>query len=77
MMLERLAIEIAALEREVPVAEVRLETADRLCTALQRAHLPKLADESIIEYDESMGTVVLTEAAIEREPLGDGGERDD
>lgn len=68
LMLDQLAIELAARKHDKPVDHVALETADDLRTTLQDDHVPPLVDASIIAYDESTGKLSLTEQATELTP---------
>lgn len=68
LMLDRVAIELAARKHDKPVDHVALETADNLRTTLQDDHLPPLMDASIIAYDESTGKLSLTAQATALTP---------
>lgn len=71
LLLERLAIEIAARERGTPVDRVPIEAADRLRTTLRDDHLPQLREASVVEYAAATGTVRLGDRAAELEPFPD------
>ncbi|NUB91170.1 hypothetical protein HT576_09070 [Haloterrigena sp. SYSU A121-1] len=68
LMLDRLAIELAARTHDKPVDYVALETADDLRTTLRDDHLLPLVDASIIAYDELTGKLTLTEQAADLTP---------
>lgn len=56
---------LASLEYDRPIEEISWDQRKRIYTALRQAHLPKLAETGIIEYDKNRGTVELTEKAQE------------
>lgn len=58
-----LAEHIAAQENDVSVQAVTSQHRKRVYIALYQGHLPKMADFGVIEFDQSRGTVELTEAA--------------
>lgn len=62
--LRDLAESIAAWENDVTVRELTSRQRKRAYVSLYQAHLPKMADHGIVEYDQETGDVELT-------PLGD------
>lgn len=69
MALADLADEVAAREQELPVPEVPPGEAERVYASLSHAHLPKLADANVVEYDRERGSVALSENSERAEPL--------
>ncbi|WP_306061324.1 DUF7344 domain-containing protein [Natronococcus wangiae] len=67
MPIDQLATEIAAREKERPVNQISQEDADQIRTTLYHVHLPKLEDESIIEYDRASGEIFLMDQRTEFE----------
>lgn len=61
--LTELATEIAHRERETGEPALRHEQWNDVTAALAHVHLPKLADEGLVEYDEAAETVVLGDLA--------------
>lgn len=57
--LETAARYVAACDQECDPDEVPAELYDRFKTELYHAHLPKLADLNIIDYDEQTGAIRL------------------
>lgn len=55
-----LATQLAAWERDVPVAEVSTEEANRVRTSLVHSHLPKLDDYGFVDYDPRSESVCYT-----------------
>lgn len=60
---EEVAERVVAWERGVPVADVSSEDYDHVVTDLSHSHLPKLADERIIEYDRRSGAIRYRETS--------------
>lgn len=58
---DELARQIAAREAAIPPAEVDADQQKRVATSLVHAHLPKLADEVFIEYDQRSNEIRYTE----------------
>ncbi len=58
-----LATQIAAWENAVPRDEVTSQQRKRVYNTLQQAHLPKLDEAGIVEYDFTHGDVFLTDEA--------------
>lgn len=71
-----LAEEIACHERDQPITEIPEEKALRVYSALWHSHIPKLAENDVVEYDQEMDTVRLGENAelVERVILSDAPE---
>lgn len=65
---EELALAIAAREADGPDATPVPSDVDRIRTALYHQHVPKLADASLVRYDEGAGTVTLDVAPEGLEP---------
>lgn len=63
--IQELAEQIAALENDVPVDELRRRQRKRVYVSLYQTHVPKLEDSGIVEYDDESGEVRLTERAGE------------
>lgn len=62
---KELAEQIAALENEVDTEDLGRQQRKRVYVSLYQTHIPKLRDAGIIEYDDSEGTVWLTNRATE------------
>jgi DNA-binding transcriptional ArsR family regulator len=62
---KELAEQIAALENDVDVDELRRQQRKRVYVSLYQTHVPKLEDAGIIEYDDASGEVRLTNRANE------------
>ncbi|MFP9062116.1 hypothetical protein ACLI4R_16560 [Natrialbaceae archaeon A-chndr2] len=56
---------ISAWEYGTSVEALSWKQRKRVYTALRQSHLPKLDDAGIVKYDQSRGTVELTESAHE------------
>jgi hypothetical protein len=68
-----LAEEVAAWEHETTVARLDSDQRQRVYISLYQAHLPKLADHGIVEYDQHRGVVEPTPLVRVLEPyLGNG-----
>lgn len=52
-----LVTHVTALEYDSIVESTRLEWRQRVHVSLCRTHLPQLADEDIVDYDDALGTV--------------------
>lgn len=55
-----LAEHVAAMENEVSVDELTSQQRKRVYVSLYQTHLPKMAQMSLIEYDQEEGLVALT-----------------
>lgn len=69
MALADLADEVATREQEAPISEVPAEEVKRVYVSLYHAHVPKLADASIVEYSQQRDLVALSENSERIEPL--------
>jgi hypothetical protein len=67
--IESLATTIAAREASVPAERVSLDVREEVLIDLYHAHLPKLADRRLIEYDRRSGTVRWSASSEELEAL--------
>jgi hypothetical protein len=67
--IESLATTIAAREASVPAERVSPDDREPVLIDLYHAHLPKLADRRLIEYDRRSGTVRWTASSDELEAL--------
>ncbi|MFB6107756.1 MAG: hypothetical protein ABEJ82_02800 [Haloplanus sp.] len=66
--LRELSEYIAGIENDCTAAEVTYKQRKRVQTALYQMHLPKLAEQGIVEYDKRAGTVSLAQGAAECRP---------
>lgn len=66
-----IAEHIAAAENDKTVAALRSEERQRVYIALYQAHLPKMDDVGVIEYEQSRGNVTPTELLADFEPYVD------
>ena len=57
---DELAMIVAASEDGVPWTAIAPQQQERVAVELHHAHLPKLADSGLIEWDRADGTVELT-----------------
>ena len=57
---DELAMIVAASENDVPWTAIAPQQQERVAIELHHAHLPKLADSGLIEWDRDDGTVELT-----------------
>lgn len=64
-----LSLQIAAWERGTSIDAVSEEERQRVCISLVHAHLPRLADHGVVDYDLRSGDVVLTDGVTALEPL--------
>ena len=67
--IDDLALQIAAWERGTPTDAVSEEAQEKVCISLVHAHLPRLADHNVVEYDLRSGDVVLADGVSALEPL--------
>ncbi|WP_458186938.1 DUF7344 domain-containing protein [Haladaptatus sp. NG-WS-4] len=58
-----LATKVAAWETDTPEADVPQEDIDRMYVSLYHAHIPKLVDERVIEFDRERETIKPDEYA--------------
>lgn len=56
-----LAARVAARENDIDPADVSPAQRRRVYTALQQSHLPRMADQGLLEYDPKHGTVRPTQ----------------
>lgn len=63
MVLADLADEVAVREAEAPLTEIPAEEVKRVYMSLYHTHIPKLADEQFVQYDQERDAVALTERA--------------
>jgi DNA-binding transcriptional ArsR family regulator len=61
--LSELAEHIASIENDKPVAALASSERKRVYVGLYQAHLPKMADANVIDYDLARGTVELRSEA--------------
>lgn len=61
MALADLADEVAIQENEPPLPEISTEEVKRIYLTLYHTHVPKLADEQFIQYDQERDSVALAE----------------
>lgn len=59
--LANLADEIAARERDVPLADVPSEEVKRVYASLYHSHVPRLEDADLVEYDRERDAVSFRE----------------
>ena len=64
-----LADDVAIREHERPITEIPAEEVKRVYTSLYHAHIPKLADEGILEYSQEQDMVALSEDVDQLESL--------
>jgi len=57
-----LAEQVAAWENDKPIDEITSQERKRVYIALYQSHLPTLAKEGVVDYDEDRGTVDLSDA---------------
>ncbi|WP_129115382.1 DUF7344 domain-containing protein [Halegenticoccus tardaugens] len=65
------AEQVAAWEHETTVQALTTDERQRVYISLYQCHLPKLADEGVIEYNQSRGHVVRTSLADQLDPYLD------
>lgn len=58
-----LARDVVARERDAHARDVPEEAIERVYVSLHHVHLPKLADEGYLRYDDNRTSVVLTDDA--------------
>ena len=63
--LRTLVDSVSAWEYDSPAEDLSWKERKRVYTALRQSHLPKLDDAGVVDYDQSRGTVSLTEDARE------------
>ena len=63
--MNELSENIAALENDVPVADLTSQQRKRVYVSLYQTHLTKLEETGMIEYDRDEGEVRLTDRADE------------
>lgn len=63
MALADLADEIAVRENEAAITDIPAEEVKRIYMSLYHTHIPKLAEASLVHYDQERDTVVLIEDA--------------
>lgn len=69
MALADVADEIAVWENETNISEISGEEVKRVYISLYHAHVPKLADAGIVEYNQDRDMVALSENADQVEPF--------
>ncbi len=65
--LHELSKQLAAWENEILPEAVTYEQRMRVYTALRQAHLPKMDDSGVVEFDANGGTIQLTDDATKLE----------
>ena len=65
--LRELSKQLAAWENDVDLEAVTHKQRMRVYTALRQSHLPKLDEYGVVEFDQSAGTIALTDEASELE----------
>jgi len=65
--LHDLAEQVASWELGRPVADLDYRERKRVVNAMRQHHLPKMADNGLVDYDSRRGSVVLTPAAATTE----------
>ncbi len=65
--LHELSKQLAAWENEIPPEQVTYEQRMRVYTALRQAHLPKMDDAAVVDFDANGGTIQLTDDATKLE----------
>jgi len=70
--LGELAANIVAWERQKPTAAVTDDERQRVEAALYHAHVPKLVDLGVVEYDADAGVVAATSNADQVRAVLDG-----
>ena len=68
---EEVATRIAAWERDAAVEDVPRSRCKRVAASLHHAHLPRLADHGVVDYDRESGEVVLTDDVVDRLPVAE------
>jgi len=58
-----LAEQVTAWENDKPLGEITSQERKRVYVSLYQSHLPTMAEEGIVEYDQDRGEVELTPAA--------------
>ena len=66
--LDELAEATAAREEDIEREEVDADQRERTAAMLHHAHLPRLEDANVAEYDPMAGAVELTEVAGDLDP---------
>jgi len=61
--LDDLARKVAAWENDIPEDEVTDQQQERVYLSLYHAHIPKLAEEGVLRFDEATETITATENA--------------
>lgn len=61
--LTELAVKIASKENDIPEHEVTREQRDKVYVSLYHAHVPKLVNEGVIEFNEQEETITPGEHA--------------
>ena len=61
--LRELSRQVAAWENEIPPEQISFDQRKRVYTALQQAHLPKMEQTGVIEYDTRQGVVTPSKNA--------------
>ncbi len=67
-----LADEVAVRERSLPLSEIPAEAVAETYMALYHRHVPRLADEGFVDYDQETDTIRGTEAVPSLDPYLDG-----
>ncbi|WP_101298279.1 DUF7344 domain-containing protein [Halegenticoccus soli] len=65
------AEQVAAWEHDTTVEALTTDERQRVYISLYQCHLPKLADEDVIEYNQARGHIVRTQLADQLDPYLD------
>jgi hypothetical protein len=69
MTLPDLADEVVCYENDAPITEIPEEEVLRVYSTFWHAHVPKLADAGVVDYDQAQDVVTLGVNADQVEPF--------